>query len=184
MRGRTIEYSIRASARARHVGLTVYPGGALVATLPRGKRVEDAETLIRKKATWVVRTIERMKRMPFTPQKAGHYRKRYKTHREAARKLVHERLRAINSIYGFAYRTVSIRNQRSRWGSCSKRGNLNFNFRILFLPPPLADYLVAHELAHLAEPNHSPSFWALVAKAVPNPKAMRRELRTYDLRSA
>ncbi|NBS67881.1 M48 family peptidase [bacterium] len=69
---------------------------------------------------------------------------------------------------------------RTRWGSCSKRGNLNFNYRILFLPPHLADYLIVHELCHLKEFNHSPRFWALVAQGCPNYHACKKELRAWQ----
>ena len=75
---------------------------------------------------------------------------------------------------------MSIRKQKSRWGSASKRsGNLNFNYRIAFLPPALADLLVVHELCHLIEANHSKRFWAQVSRAIPEYQALRRELRRY-----
>lgn len=91
--------------------------------------------------------------------------------------IVHERLIFFNKVYGFKYGRVTIRNVKTRWGSCSKKGNLNFNYRIVFLPKELADYLVVHELCHLGEFNHSQKFWDLVAKAQPNYKKLRKELR-------
>src|SRR6185369_1027600 len=104
-----------------------------------------------------------------------------KRHREAARVLVHAQLSHFNSFYNFSYGRVSIKDTKSRWGSCSKRGNLNFNYKILFLPPHLADYLIVHELCHLKEFNHSPRFWSLVGQTVPDHKAIRRELRQTRL---
>ncbi len=104
--------------------------------------------------------------------------KHYREHKEAARAFVHARLLAINAEhYNFTYNRVAIRNTRSRWGSCSKRGNLNFNYRLLFLPPHLADYVIAHELCHLQEFNHGPHFWALVEKVIPGYRQCRAELR-------
>lgn len=97
----------------------------------------------------------------------------------AARQLVESRLPELNKTYGFRYARVSIRSQRARWGSASSRGNLSFNYRIVYLPLELQDLIIAHELCHLREMNHSPAFWALVEKAVPDYKRLRRELRRY-----
>ena len=98
-------------------------------------------------------------------------------YKEEARALVMEKLMVFGKIYNLFPNRIAIRNTKSRWGSCSKRGNLNFNYRIVFLPPALADYLVVHELCHLGEFNHSPKFWNLVAVAVPDYKKLRKELR-------
>lgn len=104
-------------------------------------------------------------------------RRDYAKYKEAARALAHARLAHFNQAYGFAIGRVAIRNQKTRWGSCSKRGNLNFSYRIALLPPVLADYVIVHELCHLGEFNHSPAFWALVARACPDHRALRRALR-------
>ena len=104
-------------------------------------------------------------------------RTRYLAHREAARALVHELLARHNAHYKHAVRRVFIKDHRARWGSCSQRGNLNFNYRILFLPPHLQAYVVVHELCHLQHFNHSPAFWASVAQAVPGYAQCRKELR-------
>jgi predicted metal-dependent hydrolase len=98
-------------------------------------------------------------------------------HKEEATSLVNERMGVFNKIYGFPLNRITIRNTKSRWGSCSKKGNLNFNYRIVFLPPTLADYLVVHELCHLKEFNHSIRFWNLVAIIIPNHKKLQAELR-------
>lgn len=70
-----------------------------------------------------------------------------------------------------------IRNQRKRWGSCSSDGSLRLNWRVVMAPPPIIDYLVVHELAHLDEMNHSARFWKLVARHIPDHKARRNRLR-------
>jgi predicted metal-dependent hydrolase len=104
-------------------------------------------------------------------------KREYAKHKEAARVLVHARLEHFNQHYGFAYNSVAIRNQRTRWGSCSAKHNLNFNYRIVFLPLALQDYLIVHELCHLQEFNHSAKFWALVAETTPDYRALRQALR-------
>lgn len=104
-------------------------------------------------------------------------RREYRRHRQAAFLLALQRLELLNQIYNLQYQRLSIRCQKTRWGSCSRKGNLNFNYKIALLPARFADYILAHELCHLAEFNHSSRFWALVAKAVPDYKIIRRQLR-------
>jgi len=99
----------------------------------------------------------------------------------AARVLVHERLTHFNRHYCYIYGKVFIRNTRTRWGTCSSRGNLGFNYRIAKLPSELQDYIVVHELCHLAELNHSKNFWALVAETLPDWKQLRKRLGKYRL---
>ncbi len=123
-----------------------------------------------------VRWVTKRRRVSKAPSRAA-----YVKHKEVARTLVHERLEYFNHHYGFTYGRVAIRDQRSRWGSCSKKGNLNFNYRIALLPPHLADYIIVHELCHLHEFNHSQKFWALVAETIPAHRACRHELRTKGM---
>jgi predicted metal-dependent hydrolase len=105
--------------------------------------------------------------------------KEYKKIVRITRVLVEERLRYFNKIYGAKIGRVSIRKQRTKWGSASSLGNLNFNYRIAFLPEELRDYIIVHELCHLLEPNHSRAFWAHVARVFPSHRALRKELRRY-----
>lgn len=110
-------------------------------------------------------------------------RVRYRDYKESARELVCRKLVEWNAHFGFTYGRVTIRDQRSRWGSCSKKGNLNFNYRLALLPEHLVDYVIVHELCHIAEFNHSPHFWALVARVIPDHHERKRELRKISLRS-
>lgn len=104
-------------------------------------------------------------------------RKDYLEHKNQALILVHDRLKYFNNFYNFKFNRVSIKNQKTRWGSCSKKGNLNFNYKIVLLPPKLADYIIVHELCHLKELNHSDRFWNLVAKTFPDYLKLRQELK-------
>lgn len=108
--------------------------------------------------------------------------KEYTAKKRAARLLVLDLLEKVNKIYNFEYGQVAIRNQKTRWGSCSSQGNLNFNYKIVDLPPRLAEYIVVHELCHLKEMNHAASFWNLVAVAMPDYKEARKELKNSGIR--
>jgi predicted metal-dependent hydrolase len=134
----------------------------------------NAATIIEKIAEWPERV---------TPARATRKtaREQYELHKEKARQLAEERLATLNQHYGFIYRRISIRDQKTRWGSCSKKGNLNFSYKIALMPAHLADYIIAHELCHLGAFDHSLAFWSLVAQTVPNHKACRRELRSFRL---
>ena len=105
------------------------------------------------------------------------HRGAYLKYKETARALVNERLAVLNSAYGFKYGRIAIRNTKSRWASCSKKGNLNFNYRVVYLRQDLLDYLLVHELCHLQEFNHSKKFWELVARTIPDYKTLRKQLK-------
>jgi predicted metal-dependent hydrolase len=104
-------------------------------------------------------------------------KRHYQKHKEFARALVKARLLHFNQFYNFEYNTVSIKNMKTRWGSCSSKRNLNFNYKILFLKPEEQDYIIVHELCHLKELNHGPHFWELVAQQSPNWRTIRSTLR-------
>lgn len=97
--------------------------------------------------------------------------------RREARKLVHERLEFRAREMGVKFDRVFIRAQRTRWGSCSSRKNLSFNWRLVMAPPEILDYLVVHELAHLIEPNHSMKFWLIVRSYCPSYEQHRAWLK-------
>lgn len=103
--------------------------------------------------------------------------KEYKLHKEHARAIATERLAHFNQFYNFTYGRIAIRNTKSRWGSCSKKGNLNFSYKIALLPPHLADYIIVHELCHIGEFNHGKGFWELVERTMPEWRKYREELK-------
>ena len=97
--------------------------------------------------------------------------------REQARKLITERVRCYAPIIGVTYGQIAIRTQHTRWGSCSSKGNLNFNCLLALVPPEVLDYVVVHELCHRKEMNHSVRFWREVERVLPNYKVSKKWLR-------
>lgn len=96
-------------------------------------------------------------------------------------RIIAERLPALASRLNLQYNKVSIKSQRSRWASCSKKGNLNFNLLLAAAPPQVIDYVIIHELMHLVELDHSPRFWQLVKEVDPEYKKHREWLASYVL---
>lgn len=118
----------------------------------------------------------RRRRRPATPAELAHYYE----HREIAREQITARVEKWNQQYGFAYNRIAIKNHQRRWGSCSSLGNLNFNYKLILLPPHLLDYVVVHELCHLQELHHGTSFWDTVAVALPHYRELVQELRIIE----
>lgn len=108
-------------------------------------------------------------------------RKKYLEHKEAARTLALERVEYFSNVYQVPVKKISIRDQKTCWGSCSTKGNLNFNYKIVLISSRLADYIIVHELCHLKEFNHSARFWNLVALVFPDHLEIRQELRNPNI---
>jgi len=101
-----------------------------------------------------------------------------KLYKKYAKEHFMQRLQEINNEhYGFKYNNVRVKNQTTRYGSCSSKGNLNFNWKVIMAPQKVVDYLLIHELAHLKEMNHSQKFWSLVERACPDYKTHRKWLK-------
>lgn len=224
LRGQTIPYLLKVSARAHVVRLVVRPETGLEVVIPRGVARTTYEAVVREKERWIFTTLERVarehvapaplaagRRLPFAGREVtlalqtgappGRYRASLNGdiltltlptddselaraaleawYRRQAHAVFAARLDHCNQSYGYAIGRVSIKGQKSRWGSCSKLGNLNFNWRLMLAPLPVLDYVVIHELCHLKEMNHGARFWALVARACPDFATQRAWLRRH-----
>ncbi len=178
LREKEVEYTLKKSRRARRLRLTIHCDGSFVITAPRGLSESFIEKFIIQKSAWVLDKLEYFKKFPGRrPLTRGESKKDFAGHKNQALALAQSRIEYFNKFYGFKYRRTTIKNQKTLWGSCSKKGNLNFNYKIARLPPRFADYIVVHEFCHLGEFNHSRKFWSLVARAIPDYSEIRKELR-------
>ncbi len=122
---------------------------------------------------------KRARRVRKYPTRSKAARAEYVAHKERARALVHERINHWAPLIGVSPKRIAIRDQRSRWGSCSTKGNLNFNYRLALIPIELVDYVVVHELCHLHEFNHSERFWAHVTTHLPDYELRKKALHMH-----
>lgn len=177
LRNENISYKVRQSHRARCLRITIHPGGELSATLPRGMNYKKLENFLRQKADWILRKINlaRKRRPSLLLLKAS--RREYLARKNEALALAKNKVEQFGATYNLHPAKISIRNQKTRWGSCSRKGNLNFNYKIVHLPEKYLNYIVVHELCHLKEFNHSKRFWSLVEKTTPDYKSMRQEIK-------
>jgi len=170
------KYQIRKNSRAKRLRITVYRDCRVVATVPENFHYDLLAKFIAGKKDWILKNLNKYSKSPLKEIKKSSKRDFLKLKFEAE-ELIVKRLAYFNQSYNLNFNKVNIRNQKSRWGSCSRRGNLSFNYRILFLSEELRDYIIVHELCHLKEFNHSRNFWALVEKTIPNYRKLKKSLK-------
>jgi predicted metal-dependent hydrolase len=166
---------IRRSPRVRRWTLTVPWGEPARLVAPTWLSDAEVDAVIESHRGWIER--ERARQAPclrLNPRSVAE-----DEGRRAARELVAMVLEDEAPALGVSYRRLEIRDQRTLWGSCSPRGTLSFNWRLVLAPFEVLDYVVVHELCHLREPNHSPRFWRLVTTRRPGWREQRDWLRDH-----
>ena len=160
---------------ARRYVICVRPDGSVRVTVPRWGSRRHAELFAEQHHHWIERQRAQLRtsaqhRPTYTPEAIRAFRRR------AAQELP-ERLRRLAEHHGLTVARISVRNQRSRWGSCSPTGHISLNWRLVLMPDAVREYVLIHELMHLRRLDHSRHFWRLVAHACPGYEQARRWLR-------
>lgn len=170
-----IAYTIKKRNRQRQINFIVHQDGTLVVTAPKICTQKIIIREIQKNKKWIIKHIgNKLQYVTVDTCVVNHMKK-------AVKPIIEAKLLQFNSYYNFTYNRVTIRHQKTRWGSCSSDGNLNFNCKLMCLSNELREYVIAHELCHLEEMNHSKQFWRLVEKTIPNYKELRRELKNLKV---
>lgn len=162
----------------RTIAIQVKPDGTTVVRCPGRMPEKQVTEFVLAHKDWIRKHQEtagkRMeKRRILTAEEVNAYRK-------TAKAVLIQKTEEWAGKMGVEYGRITIRQQKTRWGSCSAAGNLNYNWKLILLPEPLMDYVVVHELAHRREMNHSKRFWAVVEKELPDYIQLRRRLRDYE----
>ncbi|HEY2431839.1 MAG TPA: SprT family zinc-dependent metalloprotease [Vicinamibacterales bacterium] len=157
---------------ARRYVMRVRPDGALRVTIPRGGSQAEARRFADRHRGWALRqraTVLAAKRPPDVERAL----------KDRAQRELPPRLFALAAANGLTVRRITIRDQRSRWGSCSPKAHIALNYRLLLMPESVRDYILVHELMHLRQPDHSRAFWRLVEAACPAFREAERWLRRH-----
>lgn len=182
IKGRNIEYTHKINKRGRSIRIAVHPGGRVILSSPRLVPQFIINKFLYSKSDWLFEKIDYFSTIPNIPRKSKkEIKEEYLKYKDKAKEIATERLRYFNKFYGFKWERILIKNQKTRWGSCSRSGNLNFNYRIIFLNKEQIDYIVVHELCHLKEFNHSDKFWKLIEENIPDFKNIRKSLKSQSL---
>lgn len=167
-----VPYQIIKSDR-KTIAIQIKPDRQVIVRCPKRMRIEEAKRFVESKADWIEKHLAKRSAqdvVKYTPKEIEQLR-------EQARKLVTARVNHYAPIIGVAYNRITIRTQHTRWGSCSSKGNLNFNCLLAIVPPEVLDYVVVHELCHRKELNHSARFWNEVERIIPDYKTRRKWLK-------
>lgn len=163
--------AVESSNRARYTRITLKRDGTVKLTVPRLVSLDQARRFLDSRLGWIRRhrrDFRRLEEMPVAPVAQAH-------------RLLVDRLRELAARHGFQYNRVSVKNQRTLWGSCSHRNNINLNINLLRLPEELRDYVILHELVHTRHKNHSRAFWMELDRILGSGKKLQRDLRKFRL---
>jgi predicted metal-dependent hydrolase len=166
------EYYFVRHRLARRYLLRVDPDGRVRVTIPRGGSRREADAFALRNRSWVEAQLSRVRPSAVAPEAQ-------RTWRARAKAVLPARLFALADRYGLVVHAVSVRSQKTRWGSCGRNGHISLNWRLMLMPDWVRDYVLIHELMHLRRLDHSPKFWRLVQAACPDYRTARQWLRTH-----
>ena len=170
------EVQMQRSRRAKHICLSVRPFKGVRIAVPWNVSYKEALAVAQEKVDWLA---EHLKRAAQVEEEANGYNHMIPINRAVARNVIVDRLEELARRNGFTYNKVFVRNQKTRWGSCSADNNINLNVNLIRLPAELMDYTILHELVHTRIKDHSTRFWKELGKYVADPGKVDQELNQY-----
>ena len=174
-----IIYKLVRSSR-KTLAVEIKGDGQVIVRAPYRISKREIDRFVTEKADWIAKHLSTIReRQAARPAVKKLTSAEIQALADAAMKDFPERVRRFAPRVGVTYGRITIRNQKTRWGSCSSKGNLNFNCLLMLAPPEVRDYVVVHELCHRLEMNHSARFWAEVERVLPDYKARVRWLKEH-----
>jgi len=163
------------SNRAKHLNISVKAPAKVRVAVPRGISFKKAKYFTHSKIEWIEKHLLKVQLRPKI------HLLNQPVNKQAAKEFLKGRIKELAYKFGFVYNKVTIRNQKTRWGSCSGKNNINLNMQLINIPNHLIDYVILHELVHTKVKNHRPLFWRSLDQYVGNAKAIDKELKKYIL---
>lgn len=164
------------SGRAKHISLSVKPFKGVRVAVPFGVSFNKAEEVVHSKTDWIKKHLNKMDQLE---KEAIEQSNNSLMDRKVARALLVRRIHELSDKYGLTYNRVFVKNQKTRWGSCSLKNNINLNINLVRLPDELIDYTIFHELVHTRVKNHSKRFWDELDKLVGESRKLDKKLSRY-----
>ena len=155
-------------SRRKTLSLQVLPNGTLLVRAPLRMTDQEIQRFVEQKSRWIETHREKAIKNAALGESEPLDEEAIRALAEQACLDLPQRVRRFAPVMGVTYGKITVRNQTSRWGSCSADGNLNFNCLLMLAPPEVRDYVVVHELAHRKQMNHAPAFWREVASVLPD----------------
>jgi len=168
------------SFRARRIIISVRPQKGVRVAIPGRTSIDSALEFVDTKKQWIQKQLARI--AEFEKQNKALADSFAAVDRAEARRILTSRLKQLAEKYGFTYHRVSLRNQHTRWGSCSRKNNISLNLKLAVLPDELIDYVILHELVHTRVYDHSKKFWFELDRYIGSGKALAKKLKKYDTR--
>jgi predicted metal-dependent hydrolase len=166
------------SHKAKHVNIYIRPASGIRVAVPKNISFKKAERIVQTKKGWIKEQLQKAKNAAI---KHGPALQSQTISKAAARRKIIQRLNELSEYHGYSYNRVFIRNQKTRWGSCSSKSNISLNIKLAKLPDSLIDYVILHELVHTRIKNHSRDFWEELDSVVGNAKKLNSKLKEYGL---
>ena len=165
------------SQRAKYQRITIRPDKTITVTMPRNGNLSEAKKFLQSKQAWIQKHLQKIKQQ----EKLQSTSDLSSEELIKAQEELFSRLDYFSNKYNLPYNRAVFRCQKTRWGSCSDKKNINLNINIAFLPKKLQDYILLHELCHTKIKNHGRKFWAEMDRYVGDGKRLRKELKGYGL---
>ncbi len=177
-----LPYTVRYSNR-KSFSISLSPNEGLVLRVPFRTSDREIQHILLEKQHWIITRYlemqEKEKNRPVSDLTDAQRTALEKRYINAAKEYFPKRVAYFQQFTGGTYNRITIRDQKTRWGSCSARGTLSFNWRLMLAPPAILDYVVVHELCHLTHMDHSPAFWQAVGEVYPDYRAARKWLKDH-----
>jgi hypothetical protein len=169
---------LKRSRRARNMNLTVKPFSGVGVTIPRGVSLKQVEQFVVSKTDWIAKHLAQARQLEKRRLHAASVIE--ETDAGKARKFLVQKLMTLAEQHGFKVGNVSVRKQKTRWGSCSVNNNISLNINLIHLPQQLTTYVILHELLHTRIKNHGRQFWRELDELVGDARLLRSQLNEYS----